>query len=590
MRMLNWRPTAALASAMIVSASPAGTVGFVKIEGELPERERVAPFLFARPDKPTFRGLIEMLDKAAADPNMDAVVLRLVEPRIPLTQIEELGDALARLREAGKKAHVFSEIYGQGQVVLGAFADDVIVQSGGAVMFTGLYAEEMFLKDTLNWIGITPDFIQIGDYKGAKEMLANSAPSPEWDANINQLLDGVYANMTAHVIAGRRLTREQLERAMSRSVFLDAAEAVDLGLADAAIDRMDLDARLEAIHGRDFTWDKELSPTKKKPDFAKMGLFEAFSELMRALDRGGGKTRRDTIAVVHIDGPIVDGKSSPGGPFGGSAVGSRTIREALADIESDSNVKGVIVRVNSPGGSAIASESMWLGLRRIARSRPVWTSVGTMAASGGYYVSLGGDRIYVNPSSIVGSIGVVGGKLAMRGLYDKLRMNVVPRTRGPMAGVLGGLQPWNDAERGALMRDMQRVYDQFVGHVVAQRTGIDISKVAEGRLFTGVRAVELGMADEVGGLDRAIRDLAGELGLARGEFDVLDYPRPMSLEQLFEDAFPFAEASAEAGFVAALKEALGEDAWAQVRDALKAIMQLRREPVLLAMPRVIVFR
>lgn len=590
-------PAKLLTIAVAALICPAGalhakTVGYLKVEGEIPERELVAPFLFAKPDKMTFRGLIETLEGVAADGSLDGIVLRLAAPRLSLSRVEEIGASVKRIRGAGKKVHLFTEIYDQSAVVLGSFADEVIVQAGGAVMLTGVYAEEMFLADTLKWIGITPDFVQIGDYKGAKEMYANASPSPEWDQNINQLLDSMYAHVRAHIKAGRGIDDAQLDAAMADGVLIDAGDAVKHKVADAEVDRLSLDEHLKAAYGADFKWDLTIGPSTDGPDFAKMGLFEAFGEIMKAVESMKGGTTRDTIAVVHIDGPIVDGKSEGGGLMGGPSVGSLTIREQLKKIEDDENVKGVIVRINSPGGSAIASESIWLGLRRVVEQakKPVWVSVGSMAASGGYYIAVGGEKIYVNPSSIVGSIGVVGGKLALGGLYEKLHMNVVPRARGPMAGVMGALTPWSDAERALITRRMKETYDQFAGRVASGRQGIDLSKTAEGRLFTGDRAIGLKMADAIGGLEAAVADLATELGLAEGMYDVLDYPPPMSLQELFEKGMPFGASAPESAMLSAVRQALGEDAFEQVASALTALMQLRKEPVILAMPRVVVFR
>ncbi len=587
------RAMSVLVCVMIAStATAARTVGYLKLEGELPEREVMAPFLFAKPDKLTLRGLIGTLNGVAADPEMSGVVVRLVEPKLSLSRVEEIGAAFKRIRAAGKKVHLFTEIYDQSTVVLGSYADEVIVQSGGAVILTGVYMEEMFLADMLKWVGVTPDFVQIGDYKGAKEMFANSAPSPEWDQNVNQLLDSMYEHVRAHIKEGRGLNDQQLDAAMSEGLYMEPGDAVKFKIADAEVDRLSLDDHLKAAYGADFKWNLGLGAGGDEPDFARMGLFEAFAEIMKAVEDMSGGTVRDTIAVVHIDGPIMDGKSSNGSFLGGATVGSLTIREQLKKIEDDDFVKGVIVRVNSPGGSAIASENIWVGLRRLAEKtkKPVWVSVGSMAASGGYYIAVAGDKIYVNPSSIVGSIGVVGGKLALGGLYEKLHIHAVPRSRGPLGGIMSGLAPWTDAERGAITRSMKRTYDQFVDRVAKGRKGIDVSKTAEGRIFTGDKAIALKMADEIGGLDDAVVDMAASLGLPEDSYDVLDYPGPMTLAEMFENGLPFGAASPRVEAVETLRAAVGEQAWDAVADAMQALLQLREEPVLLAMPRVVIFR
>jgi protease-4 len=301
---------------------------------------------------------------------------------------------------------------------------------------------------------------------------------------------------------------------------------------------------------------------------------------------------KPTIGVIHIEGPIMDGDSSPGGLFGGATTGSRTIRNALEDLRDQDLIKGVVVRINSPGGSAIASDVIWQGVRRVAEEKPVWVSVGSMAASGGYYIAVSGDKIYVNDNSIVGSIGVVGGKFAMGGLYDHLKINIVERTRGPRAGLLSAVEPWNKRQKEAVRERMRDVYDRFTSRVTAGREGIDLDKTAEGRLFTGDLAVELKMADKKGTLDDAIADMARVLNLR--DYDVMDYPGPKSLDDLLNQMFggmasaPSLRPERIELLAETLRAAVGEGSWPMVRDVLTGLMLLRDEPVLLIVPRAIV--
>ncbi|MDX2115619.1 MAG: S49 family peptidase [Planctomycetota bacterium] len=595
-----WR---ALAASVLVASTGAAafadaTLAYLKIEEPLVERDQTPQFLLTQETPQTLRSFVTRLERLAADPDLEGVVIRIASTPLSLTQAEELGAAIRDVRAAGKKVHLFTEIYEQPHLVLGSYCDDVIVQQGGAVSLPGIYMEEMFLAGTLRWMGVEPDFVQIGDYKGAKEMFANTEPSPQWNENVNQLLDGIYGRLRSHLRQRPQLSEQELDQAMAQAMFLEPEQARSLGLVDAVVDRLSLDEHLRKVHGP-FTWNTPADDSDKTPDFASMGFFEVFSELMNAMQGASRSTTRDTIAVVHIDGAIVDGESSAGGLMGGSSVGSLTIRETLKKIEDDRNVRGVIVRVNSPGGSAIASESIWIGLRRIAENnsikRPVWTSVGNMAASGGYYIAVAGEKIYLNPSSIVGSIGVVGGKLALGGLYEKLHMNVVPRARGPMAEIMGAVRPWNELERRSIAQAMTRIYDQFANRVTQGRPGIDLSKTAEGRLFVADKAIDLKMADKVGGLAVTIEDMAAQLGLAPGSYDVIDYPPPPTLEDLLK-GFGMASAAApgahavHAAAAQTLRELLGPQQFDHVAAGLTALFQLRKEPVILATPRVLLFK
>lgn len=594
---LRWIMVALVTAAFGAPALAGKTVAYLRLKGEVSERHRVAPIFDTGDQSRTLREIVEAIDGAALpERGIDGLVIRATDMALNSAQIDEIGEALLRFRAAGKKAAFFADIYGPGELALASYTDAALMQSGGAVSLPGLYMEEMFLADALRWIGVTPDFVQIGDYKGAKEMYANSAPSPEWDRNINQLLDGLYARTLDRLGKGRGLSREQVEKAMGVCFLADGKAAIEQKLIDATIDRMDLEPWLEKEYGEDFGWDAEFSPEEAEgPDLAGMGFFEAFARITKMLAKPAPGAVRDTIAVVHIDGAIVDGESTDGGLLGEASVGSATIRDTLADLEDDAKVHGVIVRINSPGGSAIASESIWLGLRRLAELKPVWVSVGSMAASGGYYLAVAGDVVYVTPSSIVGSIGVVGGKMALAVAYEKLRIHIVPRSRGPLATVMGALNPWSEAERELVRVRMTETYDLFVSRVKAGRKGIDISKTAEGRLFVGEAAVALKMADRIGGIEDAIGALAAELSLKKGAYDVVDYPAPKSFEEMLKGYFPGAAGAARAPAgdsmaVGALRELVGPEAWRQLRSALGAAMLLRREPVILVAPSVLIVR
>ncbi|MGP1309637.1 MAG: S49 family peptidase [Phycisphaerales bacterium] len=586
-----------VAVAMAVASAPLAlaqnTIAWFEMKGAVTDRAPELASLFGGGDGMTLRGVVSAIERAGEDGDVAAIVVRISDLNANLAQIHEIGRAIGDARENGKTVHAFTEIYGPAELMLASFCDDVIVQKGGAVMFPGLYMEEMFLADTLAWVGAKADFVQVGDYKGASEQFANSQPSKAWDQNISRLLDSMWAAMQARLMEGRNLSEAQLNAALEEAWLGDPQSAIRAGLIDAEVDRLDLDARLKSMHGDEITYrvtefeqEGGMSVNAANP----FAIFEMLSAKPKTT------ASRETIAVLHIDAQIVDGESAPASFMGGASVGSTTIRKALKQIEDDDLIKGLVVRVHSPGGSAIASESMWIGLRRVAEKKPVWVSVGDMAASGGYYCAVGGDKIYVEPTSIVGSIGVVGGKIVLGGTYEKAHINIVPRGRGPLADMMSTVQPWSERHRDLVRRSMVQIYDQFVDRVQRGREGIDIAKTAEGRLFVGKDAIELKMADELGGLTDAIEDMAGELSLRDGRYDVMDFPRPRSFEEVLGDLFGQFGVSANAdhaGLSAAAamaKEVLGENAWTQLRESLGAFMQLRDEPVILVSPRVLLFR
>lgn len=571
------------------------SAALITLEGAPANQPGPLDWLIASDEPTTLQDYIDLLHDAAARRDVDVVVLQLKDAALNTAQIEELGEAIARVRNQGKTVHLFAENYGTTELLLGAMVDEAMIQRGGAVSFPGLAMTEMYLADTFAWIGIEADFVQIGDYKGASEMFMRTGPSPAWDENISQLLDSRYALIRGTIMQGRGLSDDELDEAMRTLWWATDRDAQALGLIDAAIDLPDLTDHLAGQFDADISWTK-LALSRKGSG---MDLSNPFAFMQILTSKPDHTPKRSTIAVLHIDGTIVDGESSIGGLFGGTSTGSRTVRNALEEIRKHKKIGGLVVRIDSPGGSAIASEVIWQGLRRVAEVKPVYVSIGSMAASGGYYIAVGGDKIFVNPSSIVGSIGVVGGKLAMGGLLEKIRVRTNTRTRGPMAGMLDPMTPWTTEQRELVRQKMTETYDLFTDRVKRGRPGIDLSRTAEGRLFTGDKAIGLMMADEIGSLSVAIESLADHVGFAT--YDIMHYPGPKGLDELIEDIFGAfvttpnliaqrRQPGAIVGEVGMLlREMVGPVAWPAVRDQLEAITIFRREPVLLMLPRALIF-
>jgi protease IV len=545
--------------------------------------------------QPTLLELVNAIEAVGTRSDLAGLMIRLKDAPLSMTQVQELGEAIAKVRAQGKAVHVFAEAYGQTDLALASYASDVMVQNGGPVSLPGVHMEEMFLADTLSWVGLKADMVQVGDYKGASEAMARNAPSPQWEQNINQLLDSMYANLRSQIMAGRKMDNAKLDTAMKVAWMADGADAVRVGLVDRTVDLASLTEELAASYPGDVAWDSKLLASRS----SKMDASNPFAMLAMLSKKPDHTPKGPTIAVLHIDGAIVDGDSTGGGLLGGEgSVGSRTIRRAIEEILDQDKIEGVVVRIDSPGGSATASEMIWQGLRRLAAKKPVWASIGSMAASGGYYCAVGTDKIYVNPSSIVGSIGVVGGKISMAGLYDKVKVRVFSHSRGPAASMFRSTTDWTPEELTLVRAKMTETYDQFTKRVTSGRPGIDLAKTAEGRLFTGDKAIGLKMADSIGGLDTTIEHLAKSLDL--DDYDVMHYPGPKSFDEIIEDMMKqFVSApgvkSGELSrmtleMLGVVRDVVGHDAWPSVRANIEGMMQLRREPVLLMNPRAIVVR
>ncbi len=578
--------TTIISAGMAIGTATAQTdIAMIEIEGTLAEQPSPMAWLEASDSFSTLAGLVGALNSVATDSDYDAVVIRLKDAALSTSQIQEIGHAIDAVQAGGKKVHVFAENYGNAELLLGSYADETILQSGGMVSLSGLHMEEMFLADTLKWIGIKADMVQVGAYKGANEMFMQSSPTEAWDWNINQLLDGLYGETRAMLRTNLGVSDAQLDAAMDVGWFADADAAIEAGFIDAEVDLPVLSDHLETYYGEELTW-HDVGPSGS----SSIDMANPFAMLRMLTTAPDHSPKTETIAVLHVVGAIIDGDSTSGGLMGGESVGSRTIRNALENILDEDLIKGVVVRIDSPGGSAIASEVMWQGLRRVAAEKPVWISIGSMAASGGYYIAVGGDKVYVNPSSIVGSIGVVGGKFTMGDLYKKLHVHIVSRSRGPRSNLFSSIEPWTDSEQAFVREKMTETYDLFTSRVSAGRPGMDLGETAEGRLFTGTRAIELGMADKIGSLDVAIADLAEELGLAR--FEVMTYPGPKSFDEVIQEmlgGFVKSPVNNQLAVAVAVEELLGPRAWRQISNAGRALMSFRDEPVQAVMPRIMLF-
>jgi protease-4 len=565
-------------------------VGWLELSETL--RDGPLPYAWVPPDQagPSLQDVLTQMQTVRENEQYAGVVIYLDSPQLRLTQVMALSEAVTRIRDSGKKVIVFSESYDLRQYLLASAADMVVLQRKGELNLKGLAMEEMYVAGLLEKVGLKADLLQVGRFKGASDPLTRTEPSEEWSTNISAVLDDLYGQIVDRIATGRAMTREAVESIIADSWTMSDEQA----LARRAVDRLsdrDLVEVTETEFGENFVWDDTLglSQTALQVDNPLLLFRMLFKEPSTA-------TRRASIAVIHAQGPIGSGESSVGdGLFTQQTIGSKTMIRVLGKVRDDENIQGAILRIDSPGGSALASELIWQAIRDLSASKPVYVSIGNMAASGGYYLACAGDEIYVCPQSIVGSIGVVGGKIILGGLYEKLGIHVTRRVRGPLGDMFNSVEPFTEDQRRVVQASMERVYDQFTDRVVAGRGSRleDVETVAQGRLFTGRQAVERGLADEVGTLDDAISAVAEQVGLDEGEYDVIHLPPPMSLSAFLNEMFSVRSPAVTAEgvpTVATARQVMGEEAWGAIRAVLGGLIQIRTEPVLALFPYAIVVR
>jgi protease-4 len=482
------------------------------------------------------REAIGRLEKASKDKSIAGVVLDIQNPSIGRGKIEELRAAISRFRAAGKKVYAQLESAMPADYLVACACDEIVMPEPGVLVLPGIHAEATFYKGLLGKLGIQADFIHMGAYKGAAEPLTREKFSEPVRENMTSMIDSMYDDMVTTIVKNRPLSIAQARDAIDQGL-LTATRAKELGLIDRVAYSDSLRKELtNAYDAQSLVYVKNYGQKEIDTDFSgPMGFFKLMQVMMggssTSTQRGGKK-----IAIVYAVGPIMTGKSESD-PFGGQILGSTTIVEALREADKDKQVVAIVLRIDSPGGSALASDLIWHETQVI--EKPIVASMGDVAGSGGYYIAMGADKIVAAPGTITGSIGVVGGKLAIRGLYDKVGISTETIERGKNSGLFSSSGRFTDSQRAVVTEMMEDIYRQFTTKAAAGRK-MPIEKLRElagGRIFTGTQAKENGLVDELGTLHDAIAEAKKLAGLdADADVRIEVLPEPTNfLESLFGD-------------------------------------------------------
>ncbi len=564
-------------------------VGWMRLSEPLLTSPPVVAGLGPEDPTETFRGVLEQIRFVGDSPMHLGMVIYLDGMPMSMAQIDEMSDAIRYVRSNDKQVLVFAQAYDTPTYLLACAADQILLQRKGMVELYGLAIEEMYYPGLFEKIGVKADLVQVGAYKGAADPFTLKTPSKEHSATMDSLLDDIYDQMLETIATSRKMTKPQVEQAMKDSITLPDTELLKRKLVDRLVDRDMVDAT-EAAFGDDFLWDDSMGVEETL-----IAASDPFTALMMMSEMKPKEITTDSLVVFYLDGAIQSGHSGEG-PFGGKFIGSRTTVQMLEDARDNDLIKGVILRINSPGGSALASEMIWQAVREVAAEKPVFVSVDGMAASGGYYIACAGHQIYVTPRSIVGSIGVVTGKFVMGDLYEKLGIQIHERTRGANAEMFSSTKPFSEEDRKRVIASAELVYEMFIDRVTRGRGKriAEMDKVAQGRVFTGRQAVKNGLADHVGGLEKALAALRVATGLQNKAHDVVIWPYPMPLDQYFEQMLGIKSSAKVAGSLASTKQAgdllkliratIGEQRWLILRDGLNGMSLLREEQTLMVLP------
>ena len=467
-----------------------GTVLEVDWAAVPPESLNQSPLqmLAAGLQKPlTLRQTISALDRASRDDRIAGLVARVQPALVPLATLQELRQAVLAFRAAGKRAVAWAETFpGNGSYYLASAFDRVLLQPAGSLGLVGVAATASFFGDTLPWLGLEPDFDKRHEYKNAVNMFTETGFTEAHREATERLLESQLEQLVAGIAESRGLDAERV-RALADGGPYEADDALAAGLVDGLAFR---DEVMEEAKGGD-------APLLYLARYAK-----------RVKPKGLKKAPR--VAVINVTGAIAPGRNGvkPGLPPG-PGTGSDTATAALRDAVADDKVKAIVLRVDSPGGAVGASEAIWREtLQAKAAGKPVVASMGGVAASGGYYVAMGADRIVANPGTITGSIGVFSGKFVATGLRQRVKVATDVLRLNPNADMYGSTAPFTPEQKVKLSTSLDRVYDTFTTRVAEGRnlSPEAIDAVARGRVWTGADAVERGLVDVLGGFATALRE------------------------------------------------------------------------------------
>jgi protease-4 len=465
-------------------------------------------------------------------------------------------------RAAGKQLHCHTEGASNATYLALAACDSIALAPLGEVALTGPAAMPVHVKPLLDKLGIEAEFLHVGAYKGAAEPLTRDAPSNEMKETIGAILDRRYQTMVDIIAAERKLDAKAAQAAIDTALFT-ADEAKTAHLVDEVV-------AFEAYRDAPKQpWTKlELEPEHKDQLSGWLKLARFFGAMPPERPTG------DHVALVYAIGNIVDGGGD--GVLGArQEIASHTLVSALRALTADDSVKAVVLRVDSGGGSAQASELIWRAMAELKAKKPVVVSMSDVAASGGYYISSGATRIFALEDTLTGSIGVVGGKLALAGAAQKLGVNTFPMGRGKHATMMSSLAPWKDDEKAVIQASMESVYKVFVGRVAEGRkmTAEQIQPIAQGRVWTGAKAKELGLVDELGGLDAALA-AAKQLAKVAPDSELEVYPPSPTLRDLLAS---FGQVQAPFGIAMWQRElaAIDPDVAAAAKHLVDLVMSFR---------------
>jgi len=490
-----------------------GSTLVLHLEGDLPEQAPLdpsLPFLQARQSLTVFDTWM-LLRKAAADPRIKALVF---EPRAVTAgwaKLQEIHSGILAFRKSGKPVYAYLRGAGAREYYLATAADQVSMAPEDMLDVKGLRAELMYVKGTLDKLGVQMEFEHVGKYKDAPDMFTKTGSSPETREVMNQILDQFFGDLVDTIARNRKKQPEEVKRLLDDGPFL-GKNALEGGLVDGL-------AFEDEMLGK-------LREQLKQPEIRKISE----NDYATITPGSVGIEGPAHIAFVTGDGEITRGAPHETAMDGGITASGMV--PLLNRLEHDGSIRGVVLRIDSPGGDSIASDDILHAAKTLSQKKPLVISMSDLAASGGYFIAMTGDPVLAYPNTLTGSIGVFYGRVNLLGLYDKIGLKKELMTRGRFAKIDSDYGPLSDAERAKLRKEIEEFYRGFVERVASgrKRPYAEMDALAQGRVWVGAQAKQNGLVDELGGLDRAFELVRERAKIGAGEkITIVTYPMKRSL-------------------------------------------------------------
>jgi protease-4 len=457
----------------------------LRVSGDLQEMEPGGVIGQFFESQPTVRSLVDALRKAKVDDRVASVVIRPTGTAALWGKVEEVRDAILDFKTSRKPIVAYLEYGGQQEYFVATACDKVFLMPASSLDLTGLASYELFLRGMLDKVGAYPDALHVGDYKTASNVYTEKTYTPAHREMAASLNTDLFGQLLRALADGRHKSEAEIRELIDHGPYLPE-DAVRAGLVDDLAYEDELDDKVQLSAGG-------------KVRFLEQSEYRSIPTTSLGLDRG------QRIAVIYAVGLISSGQSSYDSPQG-QVAGSDTLVEYLRKARGDRSIKAIVLRIDSPGGSAIASDVIWREVMLTRDVKPVIASMSDVAASGGYYIAMSANTIVAQPATLTGSIGVVMVKFAIDGTLKKLGLNMEHVQQGRYADLYSPVRPFTAEERAKVQEQMQATYDGFVEKAAAGRntTPEKIDAIGQGRVWTGRQAKALGLVDELGGLERAV--------------------------------------------------------------------------------------